>query len=305
MSSPIAVIDLGTNTFHLLIAQPQDSRFKELFRERRFVRLAENGIERIHEASFARGMEALAYFRKRLDEYHVEQFKAFGTAALRTASNGDEFRQKALEDYQIQIETISGEEEARLIQLGVAQAVPFNDQKDLIMDIGGGSVEFLVADRDQVYWSSSFPVGVAVLFGKFHHHDPILEAELKNLNAFLEEALQPLFEVLQKYSLHRLIGASGTFDVLENLAVKEKQHPLRAELPIEEFPKIYSELIFSTLAFRKNREGIPPERAEMIVVAMELLNTIIRQSGVQKIVVSAYAMKEGIMYEMIHHNGTR
>ncbi len=301
MDEPIAVIDLGTNTFHLLISRPgpNGSGFEELYRERRFVKLAEKGIEWIHPDSFRRGQEALAYFRKRLDEYGVTHCKALGTAALRTASNGPEFQQQAWEQHRIRVELISGEEEARLIQQGVALAVPLKSETDLIMDIGGGSVEFILANRDRVLWSASFPVGVAVLFRHFQAHDPILPEELKQLRQFLKKELESLSAILQEHPPRRLIGASGTFDVLENLAVKEKEHPLRAELPIDHFPAIYDQLIYSTLAERKRIEGIPMERAEMIVVAMELLRWVITRSRVAEMVISAYAMKEGIMKEML------
>jgi len=301
MDEPIAVIDLGTNTFHLLISRPgpNGSGFEELFRERRFVKLAEKGIEWIHPDPFRRGQEALACFRKRLDEFGVTHCKALGTAALRTASNGPEFQRQAWEQHRIRIELISGEEEAKLIQRGVALAVPLESKIDLIMDIGGGSVEFILANRDQVRWSASFPVGVAVLFRRFHHQDPIWPEELKQIRLFLDEALKPLSDVLEQHPVHRLIGASGTFDVLENLAVKERSHPLRAELSIDRFPALYDQLIFSTLDERRQIEGIPKERAEMIVVAMELLLWVITQSRVSEIVISAYAMKEGIMEEML------
>ncbi len=299
MKHPIAVLDLGTNTFHLLISRPRANGFEEIFRERRFVKLAENGIDRIHETPFQRGLEALGYFRERLDEYGVQKLKAFGTAALRTASNRQEFIEQAWEKYRIKVELISGEEEARLIQLGVAQAVPSRLENDLIMDIGGGSVEFIIANSAEIIWSASFPVGVAVLYKKFQHHDPILPEELTALNQFLFRTLQPLVEALAQSPCTRLIGASGTFDVLENLAPVKNIHPLYSEIPLVLFPKIYDQLIHSTLTDRQCLKGIPPERAEMIVVAMELLRWVITESEVTDLAISSYAMKEGIMAELL------
>lgn len=146
-----AVIDLGTNTFHLLIADLHaDGRIEEVYRERRFVKLASEGIATIGEAPFARGLEALNHYRKILDEYNCANLKAIGTAALRTASNGPEFVRTARETVSIDIQLIPGDEEAQLITKGVLAALPPLNERILIMDIGGGSTEFIIADREAV-----------------------------------------------------------------------------------------------------------------------------------------------------------
>ena len=133
MSYRRAVIDLGTNTFHLLTADiAPNGRLTEVYRERIFVKLAADGIERIGLAPFERGISALVHFRKKLDEYKVIDFRAIGTAALRTATNGEEFVDRAMAEAGIPILLISGDEEADFITHGVLLALPPLTERILI-----------------------------------------------------------------------------------------------------------------------------------------------------------------------------
>lgn len=295
-----AVIDLGTNTFHLLIAEEQaDGTLVELCRERCYVKLAEDGIATISEAAFARGLGALHQYRNTIDKYEVKHIQAFGTAALRTASNGLAFTRTALAQTGINIRLIPGAEEARLIHKGVLQAVPLPKEKVLIMDIGGGSVEFIIADQGGVIWAKSFPIGVALLYNRFHKHDPIQAKDIEALEQYLETCLQTFLQVAQQHELPFLIGASGTFDVLENALVHEKSSPLHSKVEVTAFQAFYQSIIFSSLQERLALASIPASRADMIIVALVLVRFIVKQLQTQTIIVSAYAMKEGILREMM------
>lgn len=293
------VIDLGTNTFHLLIIEVNDSgNATELFRKRIFVKLAEEGIEKIGKQAYLRGLKALAHFKEILLQFQVQKLNAFGTAALRTASNGNEFVNDAKSQSGISIQLIPGEEEARLIHLGVTQAVEFGNEKGLIMDIGGGSVEFIIADKNEVFWAQSFPIGVAVLYNNFHQSEPINSDELSRLHTYLEEILSPLLEVLQHYHISYLIGASGTFDVLENILPNTKKTELSAMIESEKFYPIFQKILGMNMEERRADKDIPDTRADMIVVALILIEFIIKKISSTHIIVSAYAMKEGILWEM-------
>jgi len=294
------VIDLGTNTFHLLIARATESGALEtVFRERRFIKLAEDGIEHIGAAAFERGLQAMQHFKHKLDEYEVEDVQAIGTAALRTADNGQDFIQKVAETTGIRTTLISGDREAELIHRGVMQAIPPVKERILIMDIGGGSVEFIIADAEQVCWASSFSVGVAILWKKFHHSDPITETEIRATHQFLTKALQPLQAALQRHPVRILVGASGTFDVLENILVRQKDHAHHSHMEASEFPAFYNQIIHTTLAERLAMQGMPAERADMIVVALILLNYVLVSAKIESVIISAFAMKEGVLAELM------
>ncbi len=297
--SRYGVIDLGTNTFHLLIIEVNEhGEAIEIFRERIFVKLAEDGIGKIGKRAYLRGLQALSHFQKTLLDYHVRNVNAFGTAALRTASNGNEFIADAKSESGISIQLIPGSEEARLIHIGVTQAVEFGEEKGLIMDIGGGSVEFIIADKNQVFWAESFPIGVAVLHYKFHQAEPISLEEVEVLHQHLNEMLQPLFEVLKNHKTTCLIGASGTFDVLEDILPNAQKTKLSATIEVKNFHPIYQKILTMNMEERRADENIPLTRADMIVVALFLIDFIIKKADIKKILVSAYAMKEGILWEM-------
>ncbi len=294
------VIDLGTNTFHLLIVEVNsDGTFEELIRKRVYIKLAEEGIETIGEVPFKRGIDALNLFHTLIKANSLTALKAFGTAALRTASNGPNFIQQVKQNTGIDIQLIPGSEEARLIHQGVAQAVPFDKHKVLIMDIGGGSVEFIIADEKHVYWAESFPIGVAVLFNQFHQNDPISIQEIDTLKTYLEKTLTTLLVQLEKTPARYLVGASGTFDVLEAFLVKQKKDPLHSSIKTEKLYPFYNQLITTTLEERLAIVNLPASRAEMIIVAMVLIRFIIEKASLEKVIISAYAMKEGMLKEMI------
>lgn len=300
MTNRYGVIDLGTNTFHLLISEKDNNgNIVELFRERIFVKLGEEGIDIIGDAPFQRGLKAIKSFKAILELYKVDQINAFGTAALRTARNGNTFIAKIKEETGIQIKLIPGDEEARLIHLGVIQAIPLNDEKGLIMDIGGGSCEFIIANDMGVIWAQSFPIGVSLLFRNFHQTDPISPEEIQVLEAHLEITLQPLFKILETNKTPVLIGASGTFDVLDMLLSKQRISSVHSIVEVEDFYPLYQQFMTTTFSERLLIENLPESRAEMIIVALVLINYILKKANIQRVAVSAYAMKEGILYEMI------
>ncbi len=295
-----AVIDLGTNTFHLLIADPDaEGSFREVHRVQSYTKLGFGGIQFIEPAFFERGITVLREFRSDLDRFEVQALRAFGTAALRTASNGGHFVQKALEEAGIPITVIDGQEEARLIYRGVSLACPFmGEEPMLIMDIGGGSVEFILVDAGGMRWAQSFPVGVAVLYRRFHHHEPILQEEKQALYSFLEETLHPLFQVLQANPVRYLVGAAGAFDVVEGMITGRWASNPFVEIPVGGFPELFERVTRATLEERRYMENLPIQRADLIVVGFLLIEFILRNAGISKLGVSHYSLKEGMLREM-------
>ncbi len=297
---PIAVIDVGTNTFHLLLAQLHpEGTFSEIFRERRFIKLAQDGIHHIGPAPYQRALDTMRDFRQLIDAHGASNIRAFGTAALRTAANGPELRQDILDQTGISIELISGEQEAHYILQGVRLALPFEETPRLIMDIGGGSVEFLLANRTEVYWMQSFPIGVAVLYRNFHRTEPISPKETANLHAFLTEQLAPLKAALSRFPVTELVGVAGTFDVLENLLESHPLSPQSVILSLDRFPGILQKIVTSPVEQRLSMEAIPRYRADMIVVALLLIEFVLGLHPFKKLLVSRFDLKEGMIGEFL------
>lgn len=300
-----AILDLGTNIFHLLIAQAdagQPNGWRPLQRGRVPVHLAEEGIERIGPAAFQRGLEALRIFRQQIQEYNIafHDIRAFGTAALRTAQNAPEFLQAVEQETGICPEIITGQREAELIFKGVRQAVPFPEENVLIIDIGGGSVEFILAQVEQATWQQSFPVGTTVLYHRFHKSDPIAPEEIAALKTYLEETLTTLWAVLKEAPTHTLVGAAGAFDTLDEM-LKPPQAPpaLYSYISREGFERLYAHLVPSTLAERSTWPDLKPERRQTIVVGMVLIRHLLERTQARDIYASKYSLKEGAVVEWI------
>lgn len=301
MQQPIAVIDLGTNTFHLLIVRATDQgEWDTLFRKRTFVRLAEKGIRTICPEAIQRALSAMREFAEILSAYELTAVQAFGTAALRTATNGLELAKRMEAETGIPVRLIDGLDEARLIHAGVRQVVPFDYRRQLIMDVGGGSVEFIIADEKQVFWSQSFLIGVGVLFCDFHRSDPIHPSEVESLKRFLHGILGDLRAALQLYPVHALTGASGAFETISDLLQETEPDPALSSISTQDFRSLYQQILPTTVAERRAISLIPEERIEMIIVSMVLIDYILDHAHPERINISRYAMKEGMILNMLN-----
>ncbi|MEP7127583.1 MAG: hypothetical protein ABI729_01895 [Chitinophagales bacterium] len=306
MNKRMAILDLGTNTFHLLIADvTEDRRLNVLYKAEEFVQLGEDGLERIGEKPFERGLQQIRKYKTVIDDFQPQQIIAFGTAAIRSAANGDEFIKQIKLICPMEVRKISGDEEAELIYLGVKQAVKLSSTPVLIMDIGGGSTEFIIADENKIYWKQSFPVGASVMMKKFQPHEPITEKEIAELKMFLQETLQQLFQQQQKFKITQLIGASGSFDTFAAMIGLQFSYQENEEMKTsfnfspEQFQVLYRQLIQSNLQQRLEMQGMKAFRAKMMVVAAILADVILQQFDIQKITQSAYALKEGVLWKLI------
>lgn len=296
----LAVLDLGTNTFHLLIVETDSaSHFSVLYKEKRFVKLAEGGIERIGEGAMRRAMSTLKAYRTLLDQYQVKEVKVIGTAALRTASNGPDLMKWAADETQLDIEIISGEREASLIQKGVFQSLVDPIERYLVMDIGGGSVEFIIAEGETIVWCQSFPVGAAVLLREFHQEDPISSKDLQAIEDFLSLQLGPLQKVLQQWPTSWLVGAAGTFDIIAEQIAIHISSPQTWEIDPTRFAPLFEELKGMSWEERERSPWIPDDRVDMIVVASSLIHYVLETYLIKRFTVSAYALKEGMIAEML------
>jgi exopolyphosphatase / guanosine-5'-triphosphate,3'-diphosphate pyrophosphatase len=307
MPNKVAVIDCGTNTFNLLIAQPVEGEdFKILHQTRVPVKLGEGTINSgfIAQKAFQRGIEALVYFAEIINEYKCKRTFAFATSALRTANNAMEFLTHASEASGINIQVISGEREAELIYKGNKKAIKMTNDYSLIMDIGGGSTEFIIANKEKLVWKESYMLGIARLFNKFQFSDPISASQIKLFYEYLDKQLFSLKNAITEHPIVELIGASGAFDsIIELIEVHfngPTLEPIQTEYLIDNhfLNLIIDKLIKSTLEERKNLPGLIPMRADMMVISVLLMKYIIDTFKVEQIRVSTYSLKEGVLTEL-------
>lgn len=304
-----AVLDLGTNTFHLLIAEMSEESFIEIFQKQIPVKIGSGGINKgfIEQLAYVRGMRALEEFANIFSKYSIQSIVATGTSAIRNASNGAQFLMEAKERFGFSIESIPGELEAELIFKGVKQSFQFPETPLLIMDIGGGSVEFIIAKKDEILWKQSFEIGAARLLDLFKPSNPIELNELNLIHSYLQDILKPLQDALLKTSETHgkcafLVGSAGSFETLLDvlkLDLGENYNsltPFAHEVRKEQVAEFSKYIIYSTQLQRENMKGLLDFRVDMIVVATVLLNFVFEKNAFTKIIASNYALKEGLLF---------
>ena len=304
---PIAVMDLGTNTFHLLIAEGDAADPTILFKTTNPVKLGEGGINKgvIQPAAYERGVKAMEQFQQHIAKYDVQKVSAIATSALRSASNGQNFIDEVKAKTGIAIETISGDEEAQFIYKGVKAGGCLSAKNSLIMDIGGGSVEFILGNQDGILWKQSFEVGAARLMDKFHQIDPITPKSITDLKKYLEERLADMFNGVKDFEIDYLIGSSGAFDTFAEVieAANGKPFDIRQiknyVFDTNDFIKITDMLIRSSHNERANNKSIIPIRVDMIVVAAIATRFVMGKLGINKVTLSTNSLKEGVVADML------
>ena len=301
----IAIIDMGTNTFHLLAADVENDGFKILLQERIPVRIGVGGINQgiITEAAKGRAIAALKKFKKDLETLSISKLFSVGTSALRSAENGADVVSAIQEATGIETRIITGDEEATYIYMGVNLALKFGNEKSLIVDIGGGSVEFIIASGQEIFWKRSFEIGAQRLLERFQKHDPIHSSEIELIKCYFDQNLSSLFEALNLYHPETLAGSSGTFDTLSEIYCLQEGIDLKnspeTPLTLEAFNKIYNELIHKDREERLQIPGMIQMRVDMIVVACCLIKYILNRFTFEKIRVSSYSLKEGVLASLL------
>ena len=311
----LAIIDLGTNTFHLLIAtidEREDFSIEEKFKEP--VKLGQGGISQgeIVPEAFARGIKALKKFRKLIDSKKVDEVRAFATSAIRGASNREEFVAAAREKAGIHVKVINGNEEAALIYEGVRNGVMLPPAENtLIIDIGGGSVEFIVCREGKAQLLRSLPVGAARMLENLSPSDPVSEKDKANARKFLLSHMDGLLKELKEFDIRFLVGSSGSFETLGAMVANENGDYLSSQklnsyrYAVQDFKKIHEKIIKSDRQKRLNIAGMDATRVDMIGMASLLIDLVLEELDIQNMMISLYAMKEGILYSYIQEEKER
>jgi exopolyphosphatase/guanosine-5'-triphosphate,3'-diphosphate pyrophosphatase len=307
MSKRVAVMDLGTNTFHLLITEGEIHSYQEIVHVTEAVKLGEGGINKgyILPEAFQRGVNTMQHFHQLIEANNVTSVRAIATSALRSASNGEDFIKEVEAKTGIAIEIINGEQEAAFIYNGVKLSGCLSVKNSLIMDIGGGSVEFILGNTNNILWKQSFEVGAARLMDQFHHTDPIPPASIEAINLYLEDTLNDLFIATAEIEIDTLVGSSGAFETFAGLIETEKAKPFNLksiqhyDFDEEELLTITNKLILSSHKERAGNKGIIPVRVDMIVSASLVTRFIMHVLEIHKVSMCTYSLKEGVLAGML------
>ncbi|TVQ83552.1 MAG: phosphatase [Bacteroidetes bacterium] len=301
-----AIIDCGTNTFNLLIADFNvHGDYKILLNTKKSVKLAEGGLpqNKIAPKPFDRGIKTFTEFTKTAKKYKAEVIQAFGTSALRSSLNGPDFVKKVMEKTGIMIQVLNGDTEAQYIYKGVNLALEDTGKPVLIMDIGGGSTEFIIAKDKQVAWKRSFDLGAAKLIEDFGLSDPITQEEEKKLKDHFRETLIPLSSHLKKNPVDTLIGCSGSFESLADMINADKgENPPQANFYTfdnGDFKRMHQILLESTEQERREMPGLVEYRVDTIVLASIFIRYVKKRFKIEEMSYSSFALKEGVLADLI------
>jgi exopolyphosphatase/guanosine-5'-triphosphate,3'-diphosphate pyrophosphatase len=304
----VAAIDIGTNSFHLVVARPTgNNRFEILARDKEVVRLgsASGDMKELHPDAIERGVAALGRFRRIADTFGAE-VHAVATSAVREAENREDFLEAALAKANVGVEVISGVEEARLIHLGVLQAVPVWDQQVLVIDIGGGSTEFIVGRGGDVLAARSLKVGAIRLTERFFRKEPVKKKAVDEARKYVKSYLPRVKHmVADAGGFEVAVGSSGTIlNVAEMIRVRRGSEPLR-QVGMTSFTADGLADVVDDLASRPRVTdrlavpGLDPRRADIILGGVIVLEQIFKALGIGELVISDYALREGVLLDVV------
>ncbi len=303
-----AVIDIGTNTFNLLIQQANGN---VVYNDKIPVKLGQSGIDKdiISAEAFARGIDALLKFAKICKDHQADRIFAFATSAVRAAKNGTDFTQAVEATSGIKINIIDGNREALFIYEGVKRALRFKKEPFLIIDIGGGSTEILIANSEEVFWFKSYPLGVARLLDKFKPNDPLTSSSIDELTAYFDLKLNELWAQIETYKPEIIVGSSGSFETIHNvcalrfgnkvLGVNQKY----SRIYLNEFNIVNKHLLAANVFQRLVIPGMEAQRADTIHIASLFIDYMLKKTNINILLLSAYALKEGVIYSIDQNKG--
>lgn len=301
----VAIIDLGTNTFNVLIGQFNASnQFERIAEDKIAVKLGEGGINKgiIATEAFNRGIIALEQYKQLTNDLQVSNVYLFATSAIRNASNGIEFAETVKQKFNWNINIIDGNTEAQYIYYGVRNALSLGKEPTLIMDIGGGSTEFIIANHNEVLWKKSYELGAARLLEKFNPSEPITPSEIETIFSYLDSHLNELKEEVEKHHINILVGSSGSFDSYADVILdryyggKNLNGNTTMDFSMQEFNETYQLFIRSNREQRTKIKGLVAMRIDMIVIASLLIKFIVDRFQIKHIRLSTYSLKEGVLW---------
>jgi exopolyphosphatase/guanosine-5'-triphosphate,3'-diphosphate pyrophosphatase len=313
-SKILAAIDIGTNSFHLVIAKVNDKGIvKILSKDKEVVRLGKSSSEMkyISLDAMERAVNTLKRFKIICDSFNAE-IRAVATSATREALNKDEFINKVFERTGINIEVVSGFEEARLIYLGVLQAIDVYDTRILLLDIGGGSTEFLIGEKGQVHYANSIKLGAVRLTEKFFRDGKFGKSSIDDARLHVRSIINPIVRHIKEQKYDYVIGTSGTITTLGSMIYSKKTGEDISEFNFNNFKYSEAELFaivkeilnVDNVQQIKQFEGLDSQRADIITAGAIILEQIVKEVGIKDITLSSYALREGILFDTVdkEHN---
>jgi exopolyphosphatase / guanosine-5'-triphosphate,3'-diphosphate pyrophosphatase len=303
----IAALDLGSNSFHLVVVEAHlDGSFVPLVREKEMLRLGDvvTKTGAIGEPAQTDAIAVLRRFRAIADAQRADEVLALGTSALREATDGPAFCERARDEAGIDIAVVDGIREAQLIFTAIRHSILLEPAPALCGDLGGGSLEIMVGDRRRLAYAASLHLGVGRLTAEIGLSDPPTQRDLKRLRERIATDLDPVIAQARRHSPKMLVGTSGTFLCLAKMAVAHRDGSVpeamnQLSVHADDLRKIAQVIYSIPTSERADLPGCDTKRAELLPAGMVVLEEMIEQSELEILVLSEWALREGIVLEAI------
>lgn len=303
----LAVIDIGTNSIHMVLAEVQpDGNYKIVDRFKNMARLGDGTFEsqRLSDDAITRGLDVLRQLVTLARNKGYERIVAVATSAVREAKNGGDFIDLVADQLRLHIRVVSGNEEARLIFLAVKNSVPMGDQPVLAVDVGGGSVELMVGNRDQLLHVKSLKLGAIRLADQFLKRTPPSDGMLRALEDIVTERLKGALDSFKTKRFDSLIATSGMAgNLAEVIHLKKIGRPLPqlnlATVSLKDVKEIEQEFRRSTIKERLAIPGLDSKRVDTLFPATIVLRRLMELAERDEMVLCDKAIREGVIYDFV------
>lgn len=295
----LAAVDLGSNSFHLVVARYTDGQLIVLDRLREMVRLAEGVDEqgRLDKDAMARALACLRRFGQRLEDVRASGVRVVGTSALRQARNRQPFLEKAREALGHRIEIISGREEARLIYSGVVQTLPDTSENRLVVDIGGGSTELIIGRGVEPLELESLKLGCVIMSARYFGDGKLSGKRFARARLAAQQELEPVQEAYLRRGWAQVAGSSGTVRSIYD--VQKALDPQATAITADGIEAIIGALISAGSIGAIALEGVTEDRRAVFPGGVAILAEIFAQLGIEQMRWAEGAMREGLLYDMV------
>lgn len=305
MTEHIAIIDLGSNSARLIVMHIyHNGAYNLVYNQKESVRLSE-GMEKdnhLQEAAIGRALHTLKVFAHMCQLHKVDRIIATATAAVRNASNGQDFVTKVRELTGIPLEIISGKKEAKIGSIAVTNTIDIKDA--LLFDLGGGSTELTLVRNNQVAELVSLPFGAITLSEKFQTQDKVTDEMLANLNNYILDKLSAI-PWLSKLNLP-LVGIGGTARNIAKMDQRRKNYPFpklhNYRMGMVSLDSLWENLIKTNLSQRRKIPGLSSDRADIILAGMNVVRALFEVSAGKQFIISGCGLREGLF---MHYYLTR
>ncbi len=301
----IAALDLGSNSFHLLVADVHPDRsFTTITREKDMLRLGDEVSRhgRVRDAAADRAVASVRRLRELALANGAREVLAVATAAIRAAANGSDLIDRFERDAGVYVRVIDGLEEARLVYEAVRASIVIDPGPALGLDLGGGSLEVLIGDHERLFAATSEHLGVALLTERFIDEDPPGKRSLRALEAHVRSSLEPVAEAFAAHGPRMMVGTSGTLGDLSAMAYAHRngdEPKTRNQLTVErdDFRALHEVLVRMNTAERRRLPGLEDKRVDLIVVGSVVLDVAFSVFGQHALTYSDWALREGILLD--------